>query len=480
MRRTTLLLFLLALVTFAQTPVEAGFEVAVPAKAPPEVHQIAKNLCAAPQPAQNLEATSCPDCGTGAPKPPASVAALSELNSALSAQAATAERDRRDLAALRFIDKQGLLSISTDAELNSIEDIDQRLRGRRARLEELEQRLAMAQNRVKQAEESHLAATRLERGSITPGDYQILKPELDKILERSVEDVERAEESLARYRDDDPPNPKKKKKSANDSSFDVGIAWRQDEVIARKKDLKNVKKWLAALEKGQVEESPLNLAKDLVGRTERVKTDFQYMVEDRRELIQEVKQEINRLNNRRAELEKALAGGPAPTELQRMENKYRSAVGNFLHCGLTIGEAAALHSYTAQGYRILNEALRQGGIRAEEVRDYKAAVEAALRKIRPYDGTVKRGVELPSYRLAQHEVGNIVTYPGFTSTSVGDDFEKKQHYFYIKSKTGRYVGFHSAYGDEWEVLFAPGTKFKVLSREDAGYGRLRFTMEEVD
>ena len=79
--------------------------------------------------------------------------------------------------------------------------------------------------------------------------------------------------------------------------------------------------------------------------------------------------------------------------------------------------------------------------------------------------------------LAEHQVGNVVTYEAFTSASTGSGFSGP-HRFRIKSKHGKSVEPYSAYRSEREVLFAAGTRFRVLAREDKG-SHIEFFMEEL-
>ena len=67
-------------------------------------------------------------------------------------------------------------------------------------------------------------------------------------------------------------------------------------------------------------------------------------------------------------------------------------------------------------------------------------------------------------------------------------YHQMNTYIAIKSKTGRLIQRYSRRKDEWEVLFATGTSFRVLSFEDttpsvdhqsSDKGRYRIVMEEL-
>ena len=82
---------------------------------------------------------------------------------------------------------------------------------------------------------------------------------------------------------------------------------------------------------------------------------------------------------------------------------------------------------------------------------------------------VYRGTSLPPDVLARYTVGNTITEAGFMSTSyvkganIGGPVQLT-----IVSKSGKKIDFLSVYGTEKEVLFAPGTSFKILERTESG------------
>ena len=85
---------------------------------------------------------------------------------------------------------------------------------------------------------------------------------------------------------------------------------------------------------------------------------------------------------------------------------------------------------------------------------------------------------LPPEELKDYVEGAIVTYPGYTSTSLSYGFGRIQN-FVIRSKTGRYIAPYTRSYYEYEVLFPAGTKFKVIKRdEDGPYTHI--VMEEVE
>ncbi len=161
-------------------------------------------------------------------------------------------------------------------------------------------------------------------------------------------------------------------------------------------------------------------------------------------------------------------------ELAILEAQYSSPA----LCGMSVAENQAIRRYTGSGYGELNRALRQNKELDKDTTAFVEIMNSGLKKLRPYEGIVRRGVDLPPEVLEQHKVGEIITYAAFTSTSIGSGFGNS-HKFIIQSKTGRYVDPISATQGENEVIFLPNTKFRILSKKVVNsYGAV-FVMEEV-
>lgn len=139
-------------------------------------------------------------------------------------------------------------------------------------------------------------------------------------------------------------------------------------------------------------------------------------------------------------------------------------------CNLTSIEYFVLVAYAGDFYSRLNRDLREKSgkyIYTEKV------LNSALDKFHDIDAGVKRGATLPIEILDKHKAGSILTYDGFTSTSI-----KKKLWgntdFHIQSKRGKYIA-HAVSSGEEEVLFKSKTKFKIISKEGN-----TIVMEEVD
>lgn len=160
--------------------------------------------------------------------------------------------------------------------------------------------------------------------------------------------------------------------------------------------------------------------------------------------------------------------------------------------GFTEAEISAIRSYTGAFYGEVNRALwdEKAGTPLEPgLRAYQTVMLPALGKIQSYQGAVKRFSELPAKVLAEHQVGSVVTYDAYTSTSFDPNWawqgganSTPNGFLIYAAKRGKSVANISTSPAEKEVLFAPGTRFKVLSRKERETrpGTFDFVMAEVD
>ena len=146
-----------------------------------------------------------------------------------------------------------------------------------------------------------------------------------------------------------------------------------------------------------------------------------------------------------------------------------------------------MNYYTGDGYRTVNSTLRRASkqtdavdkVEVEDIKDgFVPILNKGLERLRVYKGKVVRGATLPPEELKKHVVGAVVVYRAYTSTSISNGFGGL-HQFVIHSKTGRYIDPFSASGGEREVLFKPGTAFKVLSVTKRKDGSTLFVLDEV-
>lgn len=135
-------------------------------------------------------------------------------------------------------------------------------------------------------------------------------------------------------------------------------------------------------------------------------------------------------------------------------------------------DLVGLREYTANGYVKMNEGLRGSRTALKEMAPIVKTAASGLKAMPEVKGTVYRGSNMTPERLAGYKVGETISERGFTSTTqnkamvLGQTAEQsfnKNTMFVIKSKGGgKDVSMLSQYPEEKEVLFAPGTEFKVL------------------
>lgn len=130
-------------------------------------------------------------------------------------------------------------------------------------------------------------------------------------------------------------------------------------------------------------------------------------------------------------------------------------------------QVVSLYAYTSSAYESINKGLRGSQKHLDNWRPVIAAADRLLQQLETHEGATFRGVytnEIDNLFgfMKAHQVGNVVEYRGFTSTSY--DLERSfsgDIRFIIESKNGRKVEGISASASELEVLFRPSSKFRV-------------------
>ncbi|MEV6769712.1 ADP-ribosyltransferase domain-containing protein [Nocardia sp. NPDC051030] len=135
---------------------------------------------------------------------------------------------------------------------------------------------------------------------------------------------------------------------------------------------------------------------------------------------------------------------------------------------ITQADEDAIRAYTSPYtglYEDLNSALRAGAVDATQSTQIKA-IEEALTKLPDHNGVVFRGTDLPPNVLAEYKTGETVVEKSFTSTTAAaEEAFPGNTQFTIVSKSGKEVTNYSDIPSEQEVLFPPGTAFRVLSND---------------
>lgn len=148
--------------------------------------------------------------------------------------------------------------------------------------------------------------------------------------------------------------------------------------------------------------------------------------------------------------------------------------------GLAAAAAKAIRDYTAMNGSLINDKLRAGTAKADDLAQ-AASIDEGLKQLPAAQGTVWRGIDdVSDADLGDYlRVGAIVTEPAFTSASRkasrarGGDVE-----MIIQSLTGKDVSIYSEHPNEQEVLFARDTRFRVLEVTQDG-DRKVIRLEEV-
>lgn len=155
---------------------------------------------------------------------------------------------------------------------------------------------------------------------------------------------------------------------------------------------------------------------------------------------------------------------------------------NSLPSGVTPSEIGAIRYYTGAAYKPINSALRSGS--AAAIKQYDDVIRAAssgLNKLTnlTFKGTVYRGATLSDDIVAKYIPGQNVVEAAFTSTSKSTSGAFGGNVsFQMTSKTGKLIEKISMFGNEAEVLFNPGTAFRVISKTFEN-GTWKIVMEQL-
>ena len=147
----------------------------------------------------------------------------------------------------------------------------------------------------------------------------------------------------------------------------------------------------------------------------------------------------------------------------------------------------AARGYTSKDFRAINQALRapdQGLARSVYI---QAAIKG-VSQLPPYTGTVFRGVQLRQAllesRLAKYVVGDVVTEPAFTSMSaaIEGQWSGNTEFIIQSNGGGRDISAIANFPKEKEVVFPPGTRFKIvgIQMRNQPYGKTIIYMSQVN
>lgn len=171
-----------------------------------------------------------------------------------------------------------------------------------------------------------------------------------------------------------------------------------------------------------------------------------------------------------------------PDELEELERRPELSEA---HPELSLYEKAFVYKYTKDVMKVeaVNGALRDG-----HEPEFASLLKAVLQKMPPFVGQVYRGSDLSKKERERYQPGRIVHEPTFLSSSrqkrIAYQFCGNSMFSLLSWERGRSVERLSKFGsnssqNEKEVLFLPGTRFRVLGvTKERSYTLIR--LEEVN
>ncbi|MFM6833246.1 MAG: ADP-ribosyltransferase [Dolichospermum sp.] len=150
-----------------------------------------------------------------------------------------------------------------------------------------------------------------------------------------------------------------------------------------------------------------------------------------------------------------------------------------------------LKEYTQEGYKKINSLLRKN--KNHQVESELEQLNQELTECPIHIGTVYRGLAMDKSEISDLFIpGKIYRDFAFMSTSITHVESQRFNVVHlplsrtdnrsvtltISSKTGRYIGKNSQYAEQ-EVLFAPLTRFKVISMRKNDWEEYFIELEEV-
>ena len=151
--------------------------------------------------------------------------------------------------------------------------------------------------------------------------------------------------------------------------------------------------------------------------------------------------------------------------------------------GLDAAERAAIWLYTDyQEYAVNLNRLLRSERPSLEAQKFSAVLQAAIQKLPVFRGMAYRGIDVGLLRFPReaYDLGNIVTWHAFTSTSRDKTMAYQGNIgFLIHSQNGRSLQGYAVNEIEQEILFGPEAQFKILRCNEFSDGKLTFELEEV-
>ncbi|WP_329071032.1 putative T7SS-secreted protein [Amycolatopsis sp. NBC_01480] len=152
--------------------------------------------------------------------------------------------------------------------------------------------------------------------------------------------------------------------------------------------------------------------------------------------------------------------------------------------GLGNEEVRALDHYTGMAHQDLNSALRAGDTGALRTMDPEISeAVSGLNKLPAHQGEVYRGIDIAPHDmnafLDRYSPGASVREPAFTSADMNQAFSGNVE-FVIQSTTGKDISWlKDASVGQSEVLFPPGSGFRVLGRDQDAAGNWKIHLKDL-
>ncbi len=143
-------------------------------------------------------------------------------------------------------------------------------------------------------------------------------------------------------------------------------------------------------------------------------------------------------------------------------------------------ELIAIRAYTGSGYGKMNKALWSGR-NLDEIAPALALAISGLRRIKGYEGEVKRMTSLPKPVAENHLEGQPIVYEAYTSTSKRSGWEWSGQDRFVIQVNGScaYVAPISSHVKEEEVLCPPGTIFNIVEKKANSSDGHNYIMEDI-
>lgn len=142
----------------------------------------------------------------------------------------------------------------------------------------------------------------------------------------------------------------------------------------------------------------------------------------------------------------------------------------------------ALRAYSGHHYRPMNSSLRAAtAAELEKLEGLIKTAASALNELPSFQGTVYRGTTLKQEVIDMYVPGQIVAERAFMSTSYEKTtaFSGNVLFMIDAQKGGKAIESLSAIAREKEILFGPGTEFRVLDKTlDAATGKVVIFLQE--